>query len=293
MMIEFATRNLQKYLGGITNQAYVSSTLNPDGVIKDIPSANTVKIAYDVNERPKYYFVGMNIKFADSVNTSRDFTTDVRKITSITEDDSYLVIEYDGEDLSNDLEVDTWGVYGMGQDNGLTDNLIYHTGRTNFTTIGTDITKKNLNNPFKYRNIENVYGNVWERLAGIRVKNLKAYINYEPNSYTINSSWKSANYTLPLQTQAGHASQAWIVEEHYDRNDPLVVLPSKVGSSNGGGDNKFYSDSFYSNNASNVEYEAVCGGAWDHYVFSGAFTIRVYINPGDQQWLNGNRPVIR
>ena len=296
MMIEFADRNLQNYFGGIVNQTYMRAgqNLNTDGIIRAIPDANEVQISVNSNERPKYFFVGQYVKFG-KVNSANNITENVRKIVSMTydEDTGYYDIVYDGTDLSDTIAVDTWGVYGMPQENGLTDDLIYHTGRTNFATIGTDTTLKNLNNPFKYRHIENVYGNVWERIAGIRTKNLRHYINTEPNAYTLTSDWKDAGFNVPLQTTYGHASTAWIVEESYDRNQPLIALPSKIGASNGGGNNKFFSDSFYSNNATNVEYESVVGGAWDHYIFSGAFTIRSYELPSSQSWLYGNRPIIR
>lgn len=297
MTIEFATRNLQTYFGGITNQSYMmqTTTLNQDGVIKAIDT-NSVSVAMNTNQRPLYFFVGQKIKFGQQGQGGYPDFSNSRTITAISYDGEtgYVDITYDGEDMSSTLEVDTWGVYGMAQVTGLTDSLNYHTGRTNFATAGTDTAKRNLNNPFKYRNIENVYGNVWERTAGIVVKNLRAYINYEPDQIDLTSgTWITTGIPVPLQTTAGHAASAWIVEESYNRDLPLIALPSKIGASNGGGQDYFFTDSFYSNNQSDVSYYSVTGGAWDHYVFAGAFTIRSYETINSSFWLYGNRPIIR
>lgn len=297
MMIEFATRNLQNYFGGITNQSYMrqTATLNPDGVIKAIDT-NQVSIQPDESERCKYYFVGQKIKFGQQGHGDECNYDNSRTITAISydSDTGYVVINYDGTDLSDTIEVDTWGVYGMPQISGLTDNLPYHTGRTNFATAGTNTSKRNLNNAFKYRNIENIYGNVWERTASVIVKNLQAYINYDPDKIDLTTgNWVSNGVSLPLQTTAGHTPASWIVEESYNRELPLIALPSKIGSSNGGGDNKFFSDSFYSNSQTDVNYYSVTGGGWDHYVFAGAFTIRMYESINSAFWLYGNRPTIR
>lgn len=301
MTIEFGTRNIQTYLGGIVNQSYMRQTaaLNPDGVIKEVVGANEIKIESDSTERSKYYFAGMYIKFGQQGQGSdTNITNNVRKIVSITEDSQtgYLDIVYDGADMSSTIAADTWGVYGMAQENGLTDGLTYHTGRTDFATVGTNSVKKTLNNPFRYRGIENVWGNVWERICGIKLRNLRYFYSFTPNNMTTISEvndWHELDYDVPLQTTAGHAATAWIVEQHYDRNEPLLNLPEVVGSTNGGGDNKFFSDSFYSNNTADRVYESVVGGAWDHYIYAGLFTIRSYIAEGNDEWLYGNRPIYR
>lgn len=297
MMIEFATRNLQTYFGGITNQSYMrqSDTLNPDGVIKAIDT-NEVSVAMDANQRPMYFFVGQKIKFGQQGHGGEMNYTNSRTITAISydSDTGYVDITYDGTDLSATLGVDTWGVYGMPQLTGLTDSLIYHTGRTNFATAGTNSSKRNLNNAFKYRNIENVYGNVWERTAGIIIKDLKAYVSYDTDQIDLNSgTWLTTGISVPYQPNSGHAGQSWIVEESYNRELPLIVIPSKIGSSNGGGDNKYFSDSFYSKNQEGVSYYSVTGGGWDHSEWAGAFTLRSYEAITSSSWLYGNRPIIR
>lgn len=301
MTIEFGTRNIQPYLGGVVNQSYMrqSATLNPDGVIKAVVGANEIKISSDSTERSKYYFVGMCIKFGQQGHGGdMNLTNNVRKIVSISEDPQtgYLDIVYDGADMSATIAANTWGVYGMAQENGLTDGLTYHTGRTDFATVGTNSVKKTLNNPFRYRGIENVWGNVWERVCGIKLRNLRYFYSFTPNNMANISEandWHELDYNVPLQPTSGHAPEAWIVEQHYDRNEPLLNLPEVVGSTNGGGDNKFFSDSFYSNNSANVEYESVVGGAWDHQIFAGLFTIRSYESPNGDSWLYGNRPIFR
>ena len=285
--IEFATRNVQKYMGGITLLPYNYSG-STENLIKD-KGTNYVVIT-PTAEKAKNFYVGERILVGGVENSF----TNARYITAIeTLENDDEKITYDGADLSDSLTINSSGVYGCPQKNGLCDNLTYHTGRTDY---GNDDNRSYVN-PFRYRYIENIWGNVWEYIAGFRIKNLKYYYSFIPNyneSISAESSWKTLSFDPPLQPSLGESNNAWIVKNGYDINNKLLALPLVVGASNGGGNNKYFSDTFYSKNESaSTEYIANVGGGWDHTVYAGLFTLRAYTSISSDSWLYGNRAIYR
>lgn len=285
--IEFGTRNVQKYLGGITLLPYCYSG-STENLIKD-KGTNYVVITPSA-EKAKNFYVGERVLVGGRENSF----TNARYITAIeTLANDNQKITYDGTDLSDSLVVNSDGLYGCPQKNGLCDDLIYHTGRTDF---GND-SKKSYVNPFRYRYIENLWGNVWEYMSGFKVKDLKYYYSFVPNyneNVTENSEWKTLTYNPPLQPLLGETNKAWIVKNGYDINDKLLALPEVVGNENDGGDNKYFSDCFYSKNENpNYEYVAAVGGGWDHTIYAGIFTLRAYQPLTSTNWLYGNRAIYR
>ena len=292
MMIEFADRNVQDYLGGITYLPYFyrGDSIN---LLTGVGS-NTVTINNnDGGGRKSALWVGERIKFIpNGINESSEEYA--RYITDITTSGSTTTITYSGSDLSGVLSVGD-GIGGCGQKSGLTDDLTYHTGRT---TYASGNAYESYVNPMKYRNIENLYGNVWEQVAGIRVMDLDYYLSYEPdmvNSVTDSpSDYFKAGYKAPLQNQLGEGGAGYIVKEGYDNNDHNLALPVLCGIVNGGGDNKYWSDAFYSKNESPTkQYESVVGGGWDHYKMAGIFCLRSWNDINSVQGLYSNRPIYR
>lgn len=286
MTIEFGTRNIQNYLGGISYLLY-NYTGSTQNLIKS--KGTNYVVINTTNDRANYFYIGERVL----VGGSEGSFTNARYITNIeTVNTNQLKITYDGEDLSDSLTVDTDGLYGCPQKNGLCDDLTYHTGRTNLSS--GDLA--NYVNPFRYRYIENVYGNVWEKITGFKIKNLKYYYSFIPNyneEINNNSNWKTLNYDAPLQPLLGERNEGWIVRNGYDINNRLLAFPNLVGQGNDGGDNKYFSDCFYSNNANNVEYIACVGAGWDHYIYGGLFTLRGYLLENNHEWLYGNRAIFR
>lgn len=288
MVIEFADRNLQNYLGGVTYLPYgfygdTEDTITAIG-------ANTVTVPLDT--RKSALWIGERIKFL-AEDTGSDETY-ARYITNLSFGSNDVTITYSGSDLSGTIKVGD-AFSGCPQQTGLTDDLTYHTGRTNYSAGNT---YENYVNPFRYRYIENVYGNVWKDIAGIRVMNLDYYINYEPN-YDVSITNPTADYYIPsykapLQDQYGEGGAGYIVACGYDTNDHNIMLPILCGTSNGGGYNKYFADAFYSKNESaTTEYEACVGGGWDHFQMSGVFCLRCWNNIGIHNGLIGNRVIYR
>lgn len=288
MVIEFADRNVQNYLGGVTYLPYgfygdVEDTITAIG-------ANTVTVPLDT--RKSALWIGERIKFL-AEDTGSDETY-ARYITNISYGSNDVTITYSGSDLSGTIGVGD-AFSGCPQQTGLTDDLTYHTGRTNYSAGNT---YENYVNPFRYRYIENIYGNVWKDIAGIKVMDLDYYINYEPN-YNVSVTNASADYytpsyKAPLQDQYGEGGAGYIVACGYDTNEHNIMLPTLCGTSNGGGYNKYFADAFYSKNESTTtEYEACVGGGWDHFQMSGVFCLRCWNTSGTHSGLIGNRVIYR
>ena len=293
MMIEFGDRDVQSYLGGITYLPYfyTGDTVN---VITAVGENTVSVINNNGGGRKGALWVGERIKFIPSgtPEASEDYA---RYITDITTSDTTSVITYSGTDLSGTLNVGD-GIGGCPQKSGLTDSLDYHTGRT---TYASGNAYESFVNPMRYRYIENLYGNVWEQIAGLKLMDLNYYLSYEPD--TISSITDSptdyfvAGYKAPLQPQLGEGGAGYIVKEGYDNNDHNLALPVLCGISNGGGDDKYWSDAFYSKNESSTkQYECVVGGGFDHYKMAGIFCLRGWNNTNNNGGgLYGNRPIYR
>lgn len=285
--IEFGTRNAQQYMGGISSLPYNYSTA-PFAITG---AGTNYVVVSNSQERLASLWVGERVQ----IGAGEGSYANSRNITSITEGTDSRTIYYDGDDLTDSLIIGTSLLTASQQLNGLTDGLSYHTGRTNH---GAGTPRENYVNPMRYRYIENLWGNVWERIAGFRVKDLKYYYSFIPNYNadiaSTDNEWLNVNYDAPMQPSLGETDNAWIVKQGYDCNSRLINLPTVVGSANGGGNNKYFSDCFYSKNETTAtEYTAVVGSGWDHYIYGGVFTLRAYLALNNSEWLYGNRPIYR
>lgn len=286
MIIEFADRSIQKYLGGMTRLPYWTADTNN---VIDGFGENYITFQENVGQQTmKAFWVGERIRVGDTAGGSTSMTN-VRTITAITKNGTQYKVEYDGADMSDSLNIGD-GVGCVPQMNGLCDSLDYHTGRRNFAS-DTDIS--NYVSPMRYRYIENVIGNVWEQIAGIRVKNLTVHYSFEPNINEAYSSgvYKTLGYSLPLQENYPSSNQGWILREGYDVNNRNFNLPVECGIS--GGEGKFAGGTFYSLNNTALEYDGVVGGAWDTYYWANVNTIRFWQTPGTRSILYGSRPIYR
>lgn len=292
MTIEFATRNVQQYMGGITFLPYWYKGDPYDKI--DSVGTNYVMVTTSDHDRERFsaLWVGERIKFSTDDMAESDLTY-TREITALETIGTQVKITYNGSDLSS---VFTAGdnVSGCPQRNGWTDSLPYHTGRTNFAS-GSGYA--NTVNPMRYRYIENIYGNVWETTAGLKIRNLKYYYSFEPNydeTVASGDGWQEVSYAAPLQNQYGEGGAGYIVKQGYDINDRGINLPVLVGSSNGGGSDKYFADAFYSRQASaSTEYMTCVGGGWDHNQMAGIFCLRCWLEVGSKGILMGNRPIYR
>ena len=113
-----------------------------------------------------------------------------------------------------------------------------------------------------YRGIENPFGNIWQFVDGLNIKDNVAYINYDPSSYavdTFDGDYSAVGYTNA--TANGYANTMG-----YDSNNPMCAFPISVGS--GAGASAYITDYYYQNTGNRI---AVVGGRWNFGSSAGMF----------------------
>lgn len=88
-----------------------------------------------------------------------------------------------------------------------------------------------------YRGIENIFGNVWQFVDGLNIKDYVAYICEDPAQYAsdkFTDPYKAVGYTN-LQTPDVYSNRLG-----YDENNPQIALPIEAGGSTGTGTCDYY-----------------------------------------------------
>ena len=84
-----------------------------------------------------------------------------------------------------------------------------------------------------YRGIEDIYGNNWDFLDGINIKDYQAYINYDFKTYksdVFDGNYKALGYVN--KSFGDNEGFGWITKLGYDSNNPLIGLPTEVDINN-------------------------------------------------------------
>jgi len=115
-----------------------------------------------------------------------------------------------------------------------------------------------------YRGIEDIYGNAWQVVDGMNVKDYQVYINYNPETYAVDTF--EGDYAVLGYLSA--KSDGYITHLGYDANHPLISLPTSIG-----GDETTYISDYYYQGAGNQialvggRYGSTTGaGLWYWYV---------------------------
>lgn len=238
-LVEYADYNSQAKLGnGYTNlrvsnndKALVAET-NANRIIIDTANAN-------------YFKVGQAI----SIGTSGSWNWEVarnRIITSITDysegDITGKAINFDGSPVNIAIGNAVWST---GQKSGECDSLGMKSG-----CLANDSKSAVI-----YRGLENIFGNVWQFVDGINIKDYVAYVCYNPENYAVDKfdgDYKAVDYVNANK-------EGWGKTLGHDANHPLVTLTTDIG----GGSSNYLSDYYYSNSGNRV---VRVGGTW----FDGA-----------------------
>lgn len=132
---------------------------------------------------------------------------------------------------------------------GLTDAMVYHTGRANSSD----------NSAVQYRWIENPWGNVSEFIDGINVYGQSVYICTDPEIYTddTDTNYPYSNIKLP--------TSGWTKGLGLSTNFPWAYLPNEVGGSG----STFIPD--YVTHLSQVWQVLVVGGYYSDGSYAGLF----------------------
>ena len=297
LVIEFGRRDVRQVLGGIGRMKYFATILPHNTIEATAP--NCVSILKDAH-RNLNFAPGHEIGFG---HITKDLTYH-RKVTDVKENphnDLWVDVYYDGEDMSGIVAPKKDAIYGIPQRNGLTDKLNYHTGRVNFCPpLAMEQTP--FVSPFRYRNIENVWGNVWEMTAGLKMHKLNYYYTFEPELYDASiNQWNKFPYPATEMNELPDLlpdRPHWVAGMGYDENAPQVLLPIEFASGKMGDhyDGLIYSyyDKDFCGDPMDVEtvYTTVTGGGWDH-MYMSLFAYRCFLLETDTHWLYSNRVCLR
>lgn len=109
-----------------------------------------------------------------------------------------------------------------------------------------------------YRGIEDIYGNIWQFIDGLNIKDYIAYVSYNSSDYAVDKfggSYKQVGYTTPN-------TNGWVKELGYDNNNPLIGLAAVIG----GSESTYVTDYYWQNPGNRI---ALFGGSWGHGTFCG------------------------
>ena len=102
-----------------------------------------------------------------------------------------------------------------------------------------------------YRGTEDIYGNIWQFIDGLNVKDHISYVSYNSSDYAVDKfdgSYKQVGYTTSN-------TNGWVKELGYDNNNPLIGLATVVG----GSENTYITDNYWQNSGNKI---ALFGGRW-------------------------------
>lgn len=262
-LIEMQNKNSQLVLGpGIVNLDQPIIRNN------DIQIKNYFEIDYDPVFAAQRYWIGMNICFITKKNSII-----IRKCINIDYSSNITKIYFDGEKI-NFSDIESFGAFAQ------------NTGYTDFIKESTKNVKIHEKSDvdyisaIKYRDIENLWGNVWEYVDGIYISNLTPYLK----SINSSSTYNALNYKIPPQKNLGlhNDTFGYINDVMLDSN--LYFLPKSLGKSNS---KNSFGDFYYAHE--NGNYNLVFGGGWDHYDRAGLFCFRFWIYNNTSWYLYGTR----
>lgn len=292
MIIEFASITFPMF-GGLSDLPWASSIVAHETAT----GINRVKCRGDYRIDNLWEGMLLRVGTAASQDEPRILTKIEDKFTEGNYNCRYLTFNGDPFDVEAMLPSDEICCFkGCGQKTGLTDNLIYHTGRCN-------LIQNSIFNQFKYRGIESLWGELGCYVGGVKVINLRAYITSYKEKYNqpVDDAWVKLSYALPEQN-----TYVWqngmIIKMGLDRRYPSYMLPEIISADGSGSEDEFYGDLACVNYLVTPEGKAIAPGtefvlinsmAYDGKKRNGLFMTRFWsgagsINSGGSQ-LYGSR----
>ena len=218
-LVEYANNNSQSQLGnGIVGIRYNSA----DAAIIAEESTNTIVIPTNTA-----FKVGQQIAIGttvDGVSICKDRTiTEIEEYSQSTTEGT--AITFDGDPV--DIAIGNI-IHACGQKEGGCDSLGMKSG-----CLANDSQHAVI-----YRGIENIFGNVFNWVDGINIKDCQAYICYDPSQYV------SDKFEAPYE-KLGYINSktngTYVKTTGYDEKHPMVALPIEGGAGSSSG----YCDYYY------------------------------------------------
>ena len=259
-LVEYASNYTQSVLGnGITGVRYNANTKS----LLAESNTNRAVIPTDTN-----FVVGNTI----CIGTSQG-NMSIAKYRTITAINSYssggvtgTELVFDGDPVN--IAIDNW-VGCVGQLSGQCDALGNRSG-----SITNDS-----KHAMSYRGIENWFGNVWQFVDGINIKDNKAYICTKPSSYEVDKF--DGDYHALSYTNAAANNYAKVLG--YDSNYPFARFPISVVAS---ATSTYYTDYYYQNTGNRI---ARVGGHFVGGTAAGAFCWVLDVGSGGSDFSVGSR----
>lgn len=270
ILIMYGTRNTQSIYNGVASMDMAEKTvLAYDKTIKTMYFGTDISTTYKVG----YTLALNNVKNADGTNY-RTITENGAITGTITNG----VFTYSASGTN---------YYYVKVDGDLIDNLtkvIIHccpTGLTDSINATSGTISNSGHYSFKAFNIENIYGNTWNHILDVTVKDTIPYICKDIKTWTdtgtpeTSSNFEKVNYTVG--TTAGYAKTMG-----YDEIHPDVQMTTEIGASS----TTYYSDLYYQS----VDTRTVLvGGALDYQSGAGLFCWAVLWGLGVVGWRIASR----
>lgn len=251
-MVETGLRNSQYlYLGACGYTMAAESAESSDYAVARKDNLRTNCIVVDST----YAFEsGNSIIIFDTDNYEKSIDAarkDVRIVkTVIDNNDATQSVYITGEPI--DVTAGKTAVTHTALSSGTTRSVAAHTGAMS-TARGTVA--------FKYRNVENFWGNVFVYIDGVTVNGRKVTIEKR------NGKAVELGYMLP-ETETNNAVDNMVRSIGYDSNNPQVMLPDRIGD--GATISTYYGDAYI---PSEEDGESVLhyGGGWSSQACAGMF----------------------
>jgi hypothetical protein len=236
--IEFATLDSQAIMAGYTTGQYLATHVAT-------VAENAVNRVIVVNAQAALYAVGRALSCGTSLGDNQIFTN--RTITAIdVYDASNKAISFDGAAVN--IAVNNI-VYNSGYKNGKTDAVVASSGSYASNSTGK--------HSFKYRGIENLWGNVWQFVDGLNITNRQGWIAKNAADYASNV------FAAPYE-QLGYVNggtDGYFKTAGYDANFPFAALPTSIDAAH-----KYYKDYYYQGTGQLI---ARLGGSWYYSSYAG------------------------
>ena len=231
--IEFATLDTQSIMAGYTTGQHVATHVAT-------VAENAVNRIIIANAFAAVYAVGQGMGIGTSLGGNQVASN--RTITAIdVYDASNKAISFDGAAVNVALGNI---VYNSGYKNGKTDTVVASSG-----SFASNSTGKH---SFKYRGIENPWGNVWQFVDGLNITGLQGWVAKNPADYASNV------FAAPYE-QLGYVNgdtDGYFKTAGYDANYPFAALPTSIDAAV-----KYYKDYYYKEAG---QRSAQLGGRWSN-----------------------------
>ncbi len=253
-LVETGVRNSQCLYMGVCGLS-IASASGADGGYSVAKRSREKTSCIDVSDVYSYN-EGESIVLYNTSDYSQSYSEAIlnpRQITAVVKNaDSTVSVFFSGESVTV-TENDT-AIAHIAKNNGTTDSISYHTGSAQ-TARGTLA--------FKYRHIENIWGNTHTYVDNVRVKNGQATLtDRKGNNHTLSYALPSKNYEAYMDVM--------IKQMGYDPSYSGVMLPMVIGE--GATSSTYYGDTYMHNHNSEEEYTLYYGGGWSSAESAGLFS---------------------